>query len=68
VKPPASITAITSPWDTRPPRRTFNSRTMPAADEGTSIVAFSVSRVISVASTATASPGCTATSMISTSL
>ena len=41
---------------------------MPAAVDGTSIVAFSVSSVMSVASTATASPSRTATSMISTSL
>ena len=62
------ITAITSPCDTREPRCTLSSWTTPAVVDGTSIVAFSVSSVISVPSTAMASPALTATSITSTSL
>ena len=42
-----STIAIRSPCDTRLPRCTLSSRTTPAAVDGTSIVAFSVSSVIS---------------------
>jgi hypothetical protein len=64
----ASTIAITSPCDTRDPRCTFISRMTPAAVDGTSIVAFSVSSVISAPSIAIESPAFTATSMTSTSL
>ena len=59
----ASTTAMTSPCDTRAPRATFNSLITPAVVDGTSIVAFSVSSVISVPSTPMLSPAFTATSI-----
>ncbi len=66
--PLAATIAIRSPFETRSPRLTFNSRSTPAALDGTSIVAFSVSSVSSDCSSATVSPALTATSMTSTSL
>ena len=56
------------PLETRSPFFTATDSTTPAADDGTSIVAFSVSSVISGVSSATVSPGLTSTSMTSTSL
>ena len=50
------------------PTCSFISRTTPATVDGTSIVAFSVSSVISGLSSAIVSPGLTSTSMTSTSL
>jgi len=64
----ASTTAIAEPFETRSPFFTDISAMRPAAVEGTSIVALSVSRVMSGASTATLSPAFTSTSMTSTSL
>jgi hypothetical protein len=64
----ASISRITLPFDTRSPFFTATDFTRPAAEAGTSIVAFSVSIVIKGVSSATVSPGFTSTSMTSTSL
>src|SRR5687768_17880049 len=63
-----STTATGEPFDTRSPFFTATSATRPAAVEGTSIVALSVSSVMSGASTSTVSPDLTSTSMTSTSL
>ena len=59
---------IALPLETRSPFFTTTDFTTPAADDGTSIVAFSVSKVISGVSSSTLSPGFTSTSMTSTSL
>jgi hypothetical protein len=58
---------IRSPFDTRSPTLTLSSSIRPAAGDGTSIVAFSVSSVMRPCSGATSSPGFTRISMISTS-
>ena len=55
-------------FETRSPFRTLTSWTTPAAVAGTSIVALSVSSVMSGVSRSTRSPGFTSTSMTSTSL
>src|SRR5439155_15833217 len=64
----ASSTRITLPWLTLSPTLTFRSLTVPAAGEGTSIVALSDSSEISGSSGFTASPGLTKTWMIGTSV
>ncbi len=58
---------ITSPVETLSPTFTLSLATRPAAGDGTSIVAFSVSSVTRPCSAATSSPGLTRISMISTS-
>ena len=65
--PCCSTCRITEPFETRSPFFTARLFTTPAAVEGTSIVAFSVSSVSSGVSTAILSPGFTNTSMTSTS-
>ncbi len=60
--------ATRSPELTREPFRMWSFDSLPAADDGTSIVAFSVSSVTSGVSSATASPSLTRSSMTSTSL
>ena len=60
--------ATRSPALTREPLLTCSFATVPAAEDGTSIVAFSVSSVTSGDSSATASPSFTSTSITSTSL
>ena len=60
--------ATTSPALTRAPFATWTFATVPAAEDGTSIVALSVSSVISGDSRPTVSPSFTRTSMTSTSL
>src|SRR6267143_5718986 len=64
----ASSTRITLPWLTLSPTLILSSLTVPAAGEGTSIVALSDSSAISGSSGFTASPGFTNTWMIGTSL
>ncbi len=64
----ASSTRMTLPWLTLSPTLTLMSLTVPAAGEGTSIVALSDSSEISGSSAFTASPGLTKTWMIGTSL
>src|SRR5207249_135654 len=64
----ASSTRITFPSLTLSPTFTLRSLTVPAAGEGTSIVALSDSSAISGSSGFTASPGLTKTWMIGTSL
>jgi pyruvate/2-oxoglutarate dehydrogenase complex dihydrolipoamide acyltransferase (E2) component len=59
---------ITTPSATLSPSLTLSSRTVPAAGEGTSIVALSDSSVTSGSSALTTSPGLTRTSMTGTSL
>ena len=58
-----SSSAMTVPSETRSPRPTRSSLTIPACGAGTSIVAFSDSRVTSGASASTASPTLTHSSM-----
>src|SRR5207249_5389977 len=67
VAAPSSV-RITLPWLTLSPTLTLSSLTVPAAGEGTSIVALSDSRVTSESSAFTVSPGLTKTSMTGTSL
>src|SRR2546425_4019935 len=67
VAAPSSV-RITLPWLTLSPNLTLSSLTVPAAGEGTSIVALSDSRVTSESSAFTVSPGLTKTSMTGTSL
>src|SRR5262249_35467513 len=64
--PSASIRAMTVPSDTSSPALTLSSLTVPAADDGTSIVALSDSSVTRPWSFATVSPGLTSTSMTGT--
>src|SRR5689334_5259374 len=64
----ASRIAMSDPCDTLSPSLTFTSFTTPACEEGTSIVALSLSSVTSEASFSTRSPGFTSTSMTGTSL
>src|SRR5437879_5014649 len=64
---PSSV-RITLPSLTLSPNLTLSSLTVPAAGEGTSIVALSDSRVTSESSAFTVSPGLTKTSMTGTSL
>src|SRR5438445_798246 len=64
----ASRRAISEPSDTLSPTFTATSRTVPAAGEGTSMVALSDSSVTSGASAAIWSPGFTNTSITGTSL
>src|SRR6267378_8034591 len=63
-----SRTRITRPWLTRSPTATLSSLTVPAAGEGTSMVALSDSREMSGSSGFTASPAFTNTWMTGTSL
>jgi hypothetical protein len=63
-----STCAIRLPFETRSPFLSASDLMTPADVDGTSIVAFSVSSVISGVSTAMVSPGFTSTSMTSTSL
>src|ERR671912_687928 len=56
------------PFDTLSPSLTRSSLTTPAADDGISIDALSLSTVINDCSLATVSPGLTKTSITSTSL
>src|SRR6266576_674662 len=67
VAAPSSV-RITLPSLTLSPTLTLSSLTVPAAGEGTSIVALSDSRVTSESSAFTVSPGLTKTSMTGTSL
>ena len=64
---PVSSVAITLPADTRSPVLTLSAVIFPAAGDGMSIVALSVSSVTRPCSAATESPGFTRTSMTSTS-
>ncbi len=66
--PLLSSIRIAEPSLTLSPTLTFSSFTTPAAGEGTSIVALSVSSVIRVCSFSTVSPGFTAISMTATPL
>src|ERR1700694_1223828 len=66
--PPESSVRITFPSLTLSPSLTLTSLTVPAAGEGTSIVALSDSNVTSESSAFTVSPGLTKTSMTGTSL
>jgi hypothetical protein len=59
----ASINATIDPCETRSPSATRISRTTPAAEDGTSIVALSDSSVTSASSTLTVSPTATQISM-----
>ena len=59
---------MTVPWLTLSPTLILTAVTLPAAVDGTSMVALSVSKVIKVSSTATVSPTFTATSITSTPL
>src|SRR4051812_38524300 len=63
---PSSV-RMTVPSETVSPTDTLSSPTVPAAGDGTSIVALSDSSVMSGSSSATVSPGDTMTSMIGTS-
>src|SRR4051794_41132410 len=65
--PAPSSVRITVPSETVSPTDTLSSPIVPAAGDGTSIVALSDSSVISGSSSATVSPGETRTSMIGTS-
>lgn len=65
---PASTVAMTVPWLALSPTLILTSTILPATSAGTSMVALSVSSVISDWSTATTSPAFTITSMTSTSL
>ncbi len=58
---------MTLPAETRSPALTLSAVILPAAGDGISIVAFSVSSVMRPCSAATESPGLTRTSMTSTS-
>src|SRR5262245_8998295 len=62
-----SSVAISEPWLTLSPTATCSARTTPAAGDGISIVAFSLSSVIRLCSARTRSPGATSTSITSTS-
>src|SRR5256885_11884757 len=59
---------MTAPWETLSPTLTRSSLTIPASEEGISIVALSDSSVMREVSLATRSPGFTRTSMTSMSL
>src|SRR4051812_8447255 len=65
-EPAVSSVSRTVPSETLSPTLTTRSVTLPAAGEGTSIVALSDSRTTSGSSTPTSSPGPTRTSMIGT--
>ncbi len=65
--PAASSVRIRVPSETVSPTDSFSSRIVPAAGDGTSIVALSDSSVTSGSSSATVSPGLTITSMTGTS-
>jgi hypothetical protein len=59
---------MSAPCETLSPTLIFSSLTMPAAGEGTSMVALSDSRLTSGSSLATTSPGLTSTSITGTSV
>src|SRR5690606_19884893 len=65
---PVSISATTAPSDSVSPTLTLSSRTTPACEDGTSIVALSDSSVTRPWSMATVSPTATSTSITGTSL